>query len=223
MYAMSSSEIALTGDLEINMASSSQIAIATQHNNGYEASRINATGRMHINGSIYARGGIIDLDMASGSFWTGTAFTDNINGSRLDVSLKDSIWQVIDDSAVDKLILNNAVVDLADTTSASGNFTSLNVANLDGSGRFIMRTDIKGGEGDLLRVTGTSAGSHVLTIRNRGSMETDGSESLTVVETADGIASFTSSSKIELGGYLYDIHRNGTNWDLYASSTLPVA
>ncbi|PNC07591.1 autotransporter outer membrane beta-barrel domain-containing protein, partial [Enterobacter cloacae] len=221
VYAMSDSQINLNGDLDINMASPAQMAIATQHDDGYSASRINAAGRMRINGSVYARGGIIDLAMASGSDWTGSAFTDNLNGGRLDVSLNDGTWRVTGDSGVDTLSLNNATVDLASMAPASGDFTTLNMANLDGSGMFIMRTDVKGGAGDLLRVTGTSAGSHILTVRNQGGMATDGSEVLTVVETADGGASFTSSSQVELGGYLYDVRRNGTNWELYAAGSVP--
>ena len=221
VYAMSNSQINLTGDLDINMASPAQLAIATQHDDGYSASRINAAGRMRINGSVYARGGMIDLAMASGSDWTGSAFTDNVNGGRLDVRLNDGTWRVTDDSGVDTLSLNNATVDLASMAPASGDFTTLNMAELNGSGTFIMRTDVKGGAGDLLRVTGTSAGSHILTVRNQGSMATDGSEVLTVVETADGGASFTSSSKVELGGYLYDVRRNGTNWELYAAGNVP--
>lgn len=222
VYAMSDSRIELTGDLDINMASPAQMAIATQHDEGYAASQINATGKMRINGSVYARGGVINLDMAPDSSWTGTAFTDNVNGGRLGITMSDSTWHVFGDSAVDNLSLNNATVDLAGKAPSSGTFTTLNAANLDGSGRFIMRTDVKRGAGDLLRFTGTSAGNHVLTFRNQGSIATDGSEVLTVVETADGGASFTSLSQVELGGYLYDVRRNGTNWEIYAAGAVPV-
>ncbi|WP_284541906.1 autotransporter outer membrane beta-barrel domain-containing protein, partial [Pleomorphomonas sp. T1.2MG-36] len=41
------------------------------------------------------------------------------------------------------------------------------------------------------------------------------------VQTPDGAASFTASSQVELGGYLYDVRKNGTNWELYASGTAP--
>ena len=53
---MTNSQIDLTGDPTINMAAADQIAIATQHNDGYAASRINATGKMLINGGIPVTG-----------------------------------------------------------------------------------------------------------------------------------------------------------------------
>ncbi|KIQ52325.1 hypothetical protein TA05_05340, partial [Citrobacter rodentium] len=75
--------------------------------------------------------------------------------------------------------------------------------------------------GDLLRVTGSSAGSHLLTFKNQGSMATTGNEVLTVVETADGGASFTAASDVELGGYLYRVRQSGTDWELYSSAQAP--
>ncbi|MTH48943.1 autotransporter outer membrane beta-barrel domain-containing protein, partial [Escherichia alba] len=42
VYAMTGSRIDLTGDLAVNMADATQMAIGTQHNDGYAASRINA-------------------------------------------------------------------------------------------------------------------------------------------------------------------------------------
>ncbi|WP_274371221.1 autotransporter outer membrane beta-barrel domain-containing protein [Morganella morganii] len=66
-------------------------------------------------------------------------------------------------------------------------------------------------------ITGTSSGDHSLTVLNRGSLATTGNEILTVVETADGTANFTSASEVELGGYLYDVRKNGNNWELYSS------
>ncbi|MTH44982.1 autotransporter outer membrane beta-barrel domain-containing protein, partial [Escherichia alba] len=42
VYAVTGSRIDLTGDLAINMADTTQMAIGTQHNDGYAASRINA-------------------------------------------------------------------------------------------------------------------------------------------------------------------------------------
>ncbi len=48
---MTNSQIDLTSDLVIDMSTPDQMAIATQHDDGYAASRINASGRMLINGS----------------------------------------------------------------------------------------------------------------------------------------------------------------------------
>ncbi|MGJ3351862.1 autotransporter outer membrane beta-barrel domain-containing protein, partial [Morganella sp. Je.2.23] len=119
-------------------------------------------------------------------------------------------------------ILNNTAVDLSHRLSDTG-YSTLSIANLSGNGTFTLRTDIVGdgdgvnNAGDKVVITGTSAGDHSLTVLNRGSLATTGNEILTVVETADGAANFTSASEVELGGYLYDVRKNGNNWELYSS------
>lgn len=151
IYAMTNSQIDLTSDLVIDMSTPDQMAIATQHDDGYAASH----------------------------------------------------------------------------GSTAGTFATLNVENLSGNSTFIMRADVVGegngvnNKGDLLNISGSSAGNHVLAIRNQGSEATTGNEVLTVVKTTDGAASFSASSQVELGGYLYDVRKNGTNWELYASGTVP--
>lgn len=222
VYAMTNSQIDLTGDLTVNMATAAQIAIATQHNDGYTASRINATGKMLINGGIQSWGGLINANMSSGSQWTGSAHSDNVNNGQLNIIMNNSRWNVTDDSNVDHLTLNNTAVDLSHRLSDSG-YSTLRVDNLRGKGAFTLRTDIVGdgdgvnNVGDKLVVTGTSAGDYSLTVINRGSLATTGNEILTVVETTDGVASFTSTSEVELGGYLYDVRKNGNDWELYSS------
>ncbi len=54
---MTNSQIDLTSDLVIDMSTPDQMAIATQHDDGYAASRINASGRMLINGSVLSKMG----------------------------------------------------------------------------------------------------------------------------------------------------------------------
>ncbi|MGJ3351854.1 autotransporter outer membrane beta-barrel domain-containing protein, partial [Morganella sp. Je.2.23] len=127
VYAMTSSQIDLTGDLTINMATADQVAIATQHNDGHTASRINATANMLINGGIQSRGGLINMDMASGSQWTGSAYSDNVNGGLLNVAMDNSRWNVTDDSNLDNLILNNTAVDLSHRLSDTG-YSTLSIA-----------------------------------------------------------------------------------------------
>lgn len=73
IYAMTNSQIDLTSDLVIDMSTPDQMAIATQHDDGYAASRINASGRMLINGSVLSKGGLINLDMHLWSVWTGSS------------------------------------------------------------------------------------------------------------------------------------------------------
>jgi len=221
VYAMTDSQIDLTGNTVIHMADPGDMAIGTQHNDGYTASRINADGEMDITGSIAARGGVINLDMASGSRWTGQAYSDGVNGGALNITMQDTSWNMIADSNLDNLELNNSTVNFA-TESNQGRLT---IGNLEGNGSFIMHTDIAGkgngvdNSGDKVIVTGSSAGEHQITVVNQGSQTTNGSEVLTVVETQDGKATFSTPSKTELGGYLYNLRKKGNDWELYASDS----
>ena len=206
--APTNSQIDLTSDLVIDMSTPDQMAIATQHDDGYAASRINASGRMLINGSVLSKGGLINLDMHPGSVWTGSSLSDNVNGGKLDVAMNNSVWNVTSNSNLDTLALSHSTVDFASHGSTDGTFATLNVENLSGNSTFIMRADVVGegngvnNKGDLLNISGSSAGNHVLAIRNQGSEATTGNEVLTVVKTTDGAASFSASSQVELGGYL---------------------
>lgn len=226
-YATYDSQIDLTGDLNIIMASSAQPALATQHSEGFAASRINGTGKMLINGGIVSSGGMINMDMTSGSVWSGSAFSDNINGGYLNVRLTESDWNVASDSTLDRLSLLHSTVDFTKPLSEKG-YTTLTTKNLEGKGSFVMRVDPVGegngvnNRGDKVIVTGTSSGEHLLNFINRGSLATTGNEVLTVVETADGVATFSAASQLELGGYQYDVRKNGTNWELYSAKNKPV-
>ena len=58
--------------------------------------------------------------MASGSQWTGNAYSDNLNGGLLNVTMDSSRWNVTDDSNLDNLVLNNTTVDLSHRLSDTG-------------------------------------------------------------------------------------------------------
>ncbi|MFR0482817.1 pertactin-like passenger domain-containing protein, partial [Escherichia coli] len=144
IYAMTNSQIDLTSDLVIDMSTPDQMAIATQHDDGYAASRINASGRMLINGSVLSKGGLINLDMHPGSVWTGSSLSDNVNGGKLDVAMNNSVWNVTSNSNLDTLALSHSTVDFASHGSTAGTFATLNVENLSGNSTFIMRADVVG-------------------------------------------------------------------------------
>lgn len=224
IFAMAEGVVNLQDALTIDMGSPEGIAIATQHNDGYAASVISAEGQMDITGSIQSLGGLIDLNFTPGSRWSGSAVSDKVNGGHLNVNLTDSEWLVASSSTVDDLQLSNSLVDLTAATDTNA-YSTLTVANLSGSGNFALRTDIVGeGEGlnnsgDKIVVTDSSAGSYGLTINNRGSAVTTGNEVLTVVETPDGIATFTGNADVELGGYVYTVNQQGTNWVLSSAKT----
>ncbi|GLR07694.1 outer membrane autotransporter barrel domain-containing protein [Mixta theicola] len=216
VYAMSDSEVDLTGKTEIRMASPLDMALGTQHNSGYRASRISLSGLIDIVGSVNAAGGKIALDMAAGSQLTGVTASDGVNGGYLNMKMDHSQWNMPGNSVVDHLTLNNSTVNFMAGEAGS----RLTVGNLAGSGTFALMTDIMAGRSDRLVVTGSSTGSHYLQIRNRGDMQTTGQEVLTVVETQDGLARFTLSTtteKVEMGGYLYGLQQTGANWQLAAT------
>ena len=108
------------------------------------------------------------------------------------------------------------------TTRAALNYGELKVGNLSGSLRFVMRTDIVGDEngnntGDLLNVTGTTAGSHKVAVLNSGSTNATGDENLRIIKTADGNGNFSLNQNVELGGYEYELEKRGTDWYLHGA------
>lgn len=157
------------------------------------------------------------------------AYAENINLSGTQSSLElrhSSTLQpgVYSNVRIDNLI-NNGQVQLSQDPEQGmeQSYYHLSVGNLSGSGAFLLRTDIVGdgggvnNVGDRVIVDGTSSGAHVLTVANNGSAMTDGTELLTVVETADGVATFSMNNVVELGGYEYKLRRTGNDWELYGT------
>ena len=219
IYAMTAGQVNLRGDLTIDMGSPDGIAMANEYNDGYTPSVINADGTMAITGSVFSSGGLIDLSFAPGSLWSGSAYSDTLNGGQLNVNLTESEWRVAGSSVVDNLQMSHSLVDLTAATDDSS-YSTLTVANLSGNGDFALRTDLVGegdgvnNSGDKIVVTESSAGDYTLLIQNRGSAMTTGNEVLTVVETPDGVATFKGETDVELGGYVYTVNQQGTNWVL---------
>lgn len=219
VLAEADGHINLTGDLSINMTSPDGIAITTRYNEGYMPGVITSKGKAEITGSVVSMAGLIDLNLEPGSLWSGSAASDNVDGGHLNVNLDNSTWNVSRSSTLDNLTLNNALVDLSAATD-SATYSTLTIANLRGNGNFSLRTNLAGdGEGvnnngDKIVVTGSSTGNYDLNILNQGSAVTTGNEVLTVVETSDGIATFRGNTDVELGGYVYSVNKQGTNWVL---------
>lgn len=160
-----------------------------------------------------------NVSLSGGSVWKGAVRSDGETSGQgsTNINIDDSYWEMTENSTVSTLSLaNNGTVALG---SPSGtDFHVLSVGNLSGNGEFIMRTDIAANTGDILRVTGTTSGSHTLNVINNGSANTNGTETHTIVETADGNGDFSLKNQVELGGYVYALQQNGDNWELYAPS-----
>lgn len=185
---------------------------------------VSGVGTYRIFGDIANRdNGNIDLNLQYSSYIKGAS---DIGSGTINFNLQDSAdWQMTKDSTLSTLSFSNGGNIHYDTDLSSG-FGTLTVQDLSGdSGMLHMRTDIVGdglgnNAGDLFVVEGTSQGDHFLHVYNQGSEVTDGSELLTVVETADGMATFDLANKVELGGYAYGIRRteaDDTDWELYST------
>lgn len=214
-YAWLGGVINLSGNTVINASSNRKSALATVGSN----SEIHVTGHAMINGNIFAAGSnsLIDLDITNGSIINGYTTIDTVTpGAKLNLKMTDSTWNMVNDSSVTNLNLDSSVVNFNKT-----GFETLTIDALQGTnGIFNIRTDIVGQEGDLLVINNSAKGNHKLTITNNGSSETDGSETLTVVQANDNQASFDLTNKVELGAYEYNLRRvNGSPNDveLYSS------
>ncbi|WP_167607034.1 autotransporter outer membrane beta-barrel domain-containing protein [Cedecea colo] len=185
--------------------SGSEIAMATDS----PASWIKGSGHMMVDGGLYARNNAaIALDMADGSVLNGLA--SRTNGGVVNLSLRNSLWNMSDSSDVSELALDNGTVNFGGTEK----FKTLRATSLSGRGNFTMRTDLAALKGDVIAVSGTTRGEHQLTVTNNGSAETDGKEVLTLVETADGGGKFSLKNDVELGGYVYSLRQQEKNWQL---------
>lgn len=187
---------------------------------------VQGSGLYHITGDIVnSANGTIDLGLLLGSQFSGGS---DVGGGTINFDLSDSShWYMTKDSSVTKLGFASGGAVSFNTAATYGILT---VDQLIGDGAtFHMRTDIVGdgagnNQGDLLVVTNHSVGNHFIHVANSGSASTNGTETLTLVDTADGIATFSLTNVVELGGYQYELRRtltNNSDWELYSSVATP--
>jgi outer membrane autotransporter protein len=123
-------------------------------------------------------------------------------------------WNMVGDGQVENLSMDGGAVKFGDAAS----FYTLSVANLSGSGTFMMDVDFGQAQTDFLNITGSATGSHSLLI---GSTGTDplADTSLHVVHAAAGDANFSlAGGAVDLGTWSYDLIKQGDN-DWYLDST----
>lgn len=225
-------EILLAGATIQAVGSEDSFAILASGLSDTEISKIHGDGKFAIDGDIFAdEYSEIHLDMAEGSYFKGT--TEKRDTSNLEISLEKSRWDLTGSSELDRLTLSGGIVDL----SKAGLGTTLEVDHLDAGasgGIFVFQTDIAGegqginNQGDKLIVRESSAGDHQVHVVNNGASETDGSETLTIIETVDGITSgvdFRLTNEVEAGGYKYgmrpvDGSGSERNWELYSTGEI---
>lgn len=125
-------------------------------------------------GSIdVSNGGLVDLELAAGSVWTGAAKLDSGKGSESRMNFgEDAVWQMTDSSELTDLNLDGGRVDMTADGSAFG---SLTTESLSGSGGTIV-LDIDGtavGQSDKLYVTDTFTGTQALQLHEINGRDND--------------------------------------------------
>lgn len=232
VYASKGGEISLAGATIRAAGSEDSFAILASGVDSSAISKIHGDGKFVIEGDISAGDySEIHLDMTEESYFKG--MTEKTDESNLEISLDKSRWDLTKSSELDRLMVSDGVVDL----SQAGLGTTLEVDHLEAGvsgGTFVFQTDIAGAGnginnlGDKLIVRESSQGDHQVHVINNGAADTNGSETLTIIETADGMTSgvdFQLTNEVEAGGYTYgmraiDGSASDKNWELYSTGEI---
>lgn len=186
---------------------------------------------------------LADTDLAEGEKTSSPRFILNADNSQLNGVVKqydnknktpvtlnltnNSTWDLVDNSEVTDLHLNNSAVSL---TSTKAPYAVLTITgNLTGSGTFNLYTNIANNNANKIIVQGTAEGSHKIGVTNQGANVANGK--VTLVETNGGNAAFNltnANNRVDLGAYQYFLTKEGNNWVLANSKnaitpTPPVA
>ena len=172
---------------------------------------------------------LADTDLAEGEKTSSPRFILNADNSQLNGVVKqydnknktpvtlnltnNSTWDLVDNSEVTDLHLNNSAVSL---TSANAPYAALTITgNLTGSGTFNLYTNIENNNANKIIVQGTAEGNHKIGVTNQGANVANGK--VTLVETNGGNASFSltnPNNRVDLGAYQYFLTKEGNNWVL---------
>ena len=174
---------------------------------------ITADGQMNILGGIYATSsGKINMTMQDGSYMKGYAGIDDTQTDELHMEMKNANWELSRyDSELSSLKMGTGAT--VDYTKEGSNL-NLYAHDISGNGTFVMKTDVVGGNGDLLTVD-TSDGDHKIKVMDQGSAPTTGDEApLTLVKTGDGNAEFSLNGEenlADIGAWRYGLRRTLAN------------
>ena len=186
---------------------------------------------------------LADTDLAEGEKTSSPRFILNADNSQLNGVVKqydnknktpvtlnltnNSTWDLVNNSEVTDLHLNNSAVSL---TSTKAPYAVLTITgNLTGSGIFNLYTNIENNNANKIIVQGTAEGNHKIGVTNQGANVANGK--VTLVETNGGNAGFSltnPNNRVDLGAYQYFLTKEGNNWVLANSKnevtpTPPVA
>ena len=186
---------------------------------------------------------LADTDLSEGEKTSSPRFVLNADNSQLNGAVKqydgtnktpvtlnltnNTTWDLVDNSEVTDLHLNNSAVSLTNTNAPYATLTI--TGNLTGSGIFNLNTNIAENKSDKIVVKGTAEGNHKIGVTNQGANVANGK--VTLVETNGGNAAFSltnPNNRVDLGAYQYFLTKEGNNWVLANSKnevtpTPPVA
>ena len=209
VVAIDNGEVVLTGKhtIETDLENDS-FALWAQ-----DGGTITADGQMNILGGIYATSsGKINMTMQDGSYMKGYAGIDDTQTDELHMEMKNANWELSRyDSELSSLKMGTGAT--VDYTKQGSNL-NLYAHDISGNGTFVMKTDVVGGNGDLLTVD-TSDGDHKIKVMDQGSAPTTGDEApLTLVKTGDGNAEFSLNGEenlADIGAWRYGLRRTLAN------------
>lgn len=172
---------------------------------------------------------LADTDLSEGEKTSSPRFVLNADNSQLNGAVKqydgtnktpvtlnltnNTTWDLVDNSEVTDLHLNNSAVSLTNTNAPYATLTI--TGNLTGSGTFNLNTNIAENKSDKIVVKGTAEGNHKIGVTNQGANIADGK--VTLVETNGGNAAFSltnPNNRVDLGAYQYFLTKEGNNWVL---------
>ena len=172
---------------------------------------------------------LADTDLSEGEKTNSPRFVLNADNSQLNGAVKQYVgtnktpvtlnltnnttWDLVDNSEVTDLHLNNSAVSLTNTNAPYATLTI--TGNLTGSGIFNLNTNIAENKSDKIVVKGTAEGNHKIGVTNQGANVANGK--VTLVETNGGNAAFSltnPNNRVDLGAYQYFLTKEGNNWVL---------
>lgn len=213
--------INILGGLAINVSGSNSNAIyatgAGSEIKSFDAVNNQSTaGVFNIDGNILAeKGGLIDLNLAEGSVFSGATkslgSTSSNNGViNLAMSGNSSIWNMSGNSDLTSLNLaNGAIVNYIDNSSTFKTLTVTGNYHSDG-GYIYFNTALNDdtSETDKLLIQGNTSGTTYVVVRNAGGMGNETLEGIELIRVnGDSDGEFIQSGRIVAGAYDYSLNR----------------
>lgn len=190
-------------------------------------------GDAQLDGNVSARKGSVVLadnavlngNVAGPTVTVGGAATLDGNLDVDTLTLADSgTWKLGSAAAeaLDTLAMNGGTVDF---NSSNGNFKTLSATMLNGSGGTVaMNVDFNpGGGNDQLQVA-TVDGAHGLKVNSEQGVEHPRND-ITLIQTgggSNGSFNLVGDGKTDAGIYVYDVKREGNQWELVQTGTAAV-